>query len=72
MHLLAIAYYERVKKQSLIRPMITGKKSEKLVKVNDIIQHSKILLSVLLVIAVAAFIYWLVVVNAPIIEEYYY
>jgi cytochrome b len=72
MHLLAIAYYVRVKKQSLILPMITGKKSAKFVNVTDIINHSKVLLAVILVIAVAVFIYWLVVVNAPIIEEYYY
>ena len=72
MHLLAIAYYVRVKKQSLILPMITGKKSAKFVNVTDIIKHSKVLLAVILVIAVAVFIYWLVVVNAPIIEEYYY
>jgi cytochrome b len=72
LHLLAIAYYVRVKKQSLILPMITGKKPEHLVDVSDSIKNSKILLAVLLVIAVAAFIYWLVVVNAPIIEEYYY
>ena len=72
MHLLAIAYYVRVKKQSLIRPMITGKKSEKFVNVSDIIKHSKVLLAVLLVIAITAFIYWLVVLNAPVVEEYYY
>jgi cytochrome b len=72
MHLLAIAYYVRIKKQSLILPMITGKKLENLVNVKDKIKHSKILLAVLLVIAVTAFIYWLVVLNAPIIEEYYY
>ena len=71
-HLLAIAYYVRVKKQLLIIPMITGKKPENLVDVTDKIKHSKIFLAVLLVIAIAAFIYWLVVVNAPIIEEYYY
>ena len=72
MHLLAITYYVRVKKQSLIRPMITGKKSEKFVNVSDIIKHSKVLLAVLLVIAITAFIYWLVVLNAPVVEEYYY
>ena len=71
-HLLAIAYYVRVKKQLLIIPMITGKKPENLVKVTDKIKHSKIFLAVLLVITITAFIYWLVVVNAPVIEEYYY
>jgi len=71
-HLLAIAYYVRVKKQLLIIPMITGKKPENLVNVTDKIKHSKIFLAVVLVIAITAFIYWLVVVNAPVIEEYYY
>jgi len=72
LHLLAIAYYVRVKKQSLILPMITGKKPKHLVDASDSIKHSKILLAVLLALAVSAFIYWLVVVNAPIIEAYYY
>jgi len=72
LHLLAIAYYVRVKKQSLIRPMITGKKPLGLTKNADHIKHSKLCLAVLITIVVMVFVYWLVVLNAPVIEEYYY
>jgi cytochrome b len=72
LHLVAIAYYVRIKKQSLILPMITGKKSVKLNNKSDDINHSKLWLAFFVVIVVTAFVYWLVVVNAPVIEEYYY
>ncbi len=72
MHLLAIAFYKISKKQSLVKPMITGKKSEPAVTKKDSISHSKVAVAALLAILVAAFVYWLVVVNAPVIEEFYY
>ena len=71
-HLIAIAYYVRIKKQSLIVPMITGKKSSKYINEIDAIKHSKLWLAGLVVILTVVFIYWLVVLNAPVIEEYYY
>lgn len=71
-HLLAIAYYVRIKKQSLILPMISGKKPRSLINVADEIVHSKLWLAIIIAIAVTVFVYWLVVLNAPIIEEYYY
>lgn len=70
-HLSAIAFYWKVKKQNLVLPMITGKKTSGTIKEEDKIPHSKILLAIFLVIVVAVFVYWLVVLNAPIIEEYY-
>lgn len=72
LHLLAIAYYERVKKQSLILPMITGKKLASKVSKTDEITHSKLWVALVIMVGIAAFIYWLVVLNAPVIEEYYY
>jgi cytochrome b len=72
LHLCAVIFYERVKKQALISAMITGKKSAKMVDKKDSISHSKIGLAILISFIVAGFIYWLVVINAPVIEEYYY
>lgn len=71
-HILAIAFYWKVKKQNLVVPMITGEKPADTIKEEDKIPHSKILLAIILAIGVSTFVYWLVVLNAPVIEEYYY
>jgi len=71
LHLVAIGYYVRIKKQSLILPMITGKKAGKINNTLEI-KHSKLWTALLVVIVAAVFVYWLVVVNAPVIEEYFY
>jgi cytochrome b len=70
-HIFAIAFYWKVKKQNLVLPMITGKKSSEIIKEEDKIPHSKIILAIILALLVATFVYWLVVINAPVIEEYY-
>lgn len=72
LHIAAVIFYERVKKQAIISSIITGKKSSTLVNKKDSIPHSKIGSAILLVVIVSGFIYWLVVINAPVIEEYYY
>lgn len=72
LHILAIMFYKKVKKKSLVLPMITGKKSSEDVPEKDAIKHSKIVMALIIALAVAAFIYWLVVINAPVVEEYYY
>lgn len=72
LHLAAITFYWRVKKENLVLPMITGKKTAEQVKSSDAIPHSKILLGFIIAIGCAAFVYWLVVINAPVIEEFYY
>lgn len=72
LHLSAIIFYKVIKKQSLVLPMVTGKKDEPDVSKKDSINHSKIGLAILIAIVVIAFVYWLVVLNAPIVEEYYY
>lgn len=71
LHILAIAFYKVVKKKALVASMITGKKTSEDVSEKDAIKHSKIIIAIITAIAVAAFVYWLVIINAPVIEEYY-
>jgi cytochrome b len=72
LHISAIAFYKIAKKKSLVLPMLTGKKSSKDVNANDAINGSKLILALLVTAVVAAFIYWLVVINVPAAEDYYY
>jgi len=72
LHIAAITFYWRVKKENLVLPMITGKKSITQVKASDAIPHSKIILGCIVAICCVIFVYWLVVINAPVIEEFYY
>ena len=71
-HVFAVFYYLLVKKQNLIKPMISGKKAEHAVSEDAAISSSKIVKAIIVAILVAAFVYWLVVINAPVVEEYYY
>lgn len=71
-HVLAVLYYVRVKKQPLIKAIIHGKKRSPFATDSDQIKHSRLLIALVVAGIVAVFIYWLVVLNAPIIEEYYY
>lgn len=71
LHILAILFYKKIKKKSLVMPIITGEKSDQDVKQEDAIKHSKLVLAAIVAIAVTAFIYWLVILNVPVIEEYY-
>lgn len=68
-HLLALAYYRFKLKQHLVKPMLSGYKE---VNPNQGVPHSSLLKAVILAILVGVFIYWLVVLNAPIIEDEYY
>ncbi|WP_019029058.1 cytochrome b/b6 domain-containing protein [Colwellia piezophila] len=72
LHLGAIVYYWRVKKQNLVIPMITGKKTAQQVSAADAIPHSKLVLACIIAIACIVFVYWLVVINVPVVEEFYY
>ncbi|WP_299080373.1 cytochrome b/b6 domain-containing protein [uncultured Paraglaciecola sp.] len=69
LHLLAIFWYLVGLKHNLIGPMIHGKK---VVSENDSIGHSQILKAILLICIVAIFVYWLVEINPPPIEDGYY
>ncbi|GAA6204910.1 cytochrome b/b6 domain-containing protein [Thalassotalea sp. SU-HH00458] len=71
-HIFAVFYYLIIKKQNLIKPMFTGKK---LLDNGDSkygIKHSKLIKAIIVALGVVLFVYWLVVINAPVIEEYYY
>lgn len=72
LHIAAIIFYWRVKKDNLVVPMITGKKTTEQVKPSDAIPHSKLILGSVIALCCAAFVYWLVVINAPVIESFYY
>lgn len=72
LHISAIFFYWIVKKQNLLLPMFTGKKSGENIKSTDAIASSKLLKAVVIALLAAVFVYWLVVLNAPIVEEYYY
>jgi cytochrome b len=72
LHLGAITYYWRIKKQNLVLPMLTGKKTSKQVQADDAIPHSKIILGCIVAVCCIGFVYWLVVINVPVIEEFYY
>jgi membrane protease YdiL (CAAX protease family) len=71
-HIGAIGYYAFVKNNNLVTPMITGKKEAKFVDKSNSIPHSRLWRALLLALGCALFIYWLVVLNAPVIEEFYY
>ncbi|WP_057831215.1 cytochrome b/b6 domain-containing protein [Colwellia sp. TT2012] len=72
LHLAAITYYWCIKKQNLVLPMITGKKSAKQVNAIDAIPHSKLILGGIVAVCCLVFVYWLVIINAPVLEEFYY
>ncbi|GAA5134882.1 cytochrome b/b6 domain-containing protein [Thalassotalea piscium] len=72
LHIIAILFYLIVKKQNLITAMITGKKWVENKLTSAGIPHSKLLIALVLIAVVSAFVYWLVVLNIPEVEVYYY
>ncbi|MBV1910322.1 MAG: cytochrome b/b6 domain-containing protein [Kangiellaceae bacterium] len=72
LHISTIFYYRFHRKVDLITPMINGKKPAIEISKDDEISHSKIIAAIIVTIAVTAFIYWLVVLNIPMEEEYFY
>jgi cytochrome b len=71
LHIAAILYYFFGKKINLISAMITGYKfrqeeNEKIVK------SSKLPLAIVVVLLVSLFLYWLLVLNIPVEEEFYF
>lgn len=69
LHIAAIVYYRIVKNINLVAAMITGKKSVQNVDSNEGISSSRLWLAIILIALVTAFIYWLVVLNVPVVEE---
>lgn len=72
LHICAITYYLVFKKQNLISAMFTGKKWVESNFISSAIAHSKLITAIVLLLVVCAFVYWLVVLNVPVAEEYYY
>jgi cytochrome b len=68
-HVLAITWYQWGLKHDLITPMLTGKK---VIETSKGIPHSKLVRALILAIVVVFFVYWLVEINPPPVEEYYY
>lgn len=71
LHISAILYYLFAKKINLIVPMLTGYKSSESEKTSGI-KSSKLLLALVIISVVAVFLYWLLVLNIPVEEEFYY
>lgn len=72
LHIAAIIFYKTVKKQNLVKAMFTGKKADKGITEKDAIKHSKLWLALIIIALCCAFVYWLVVMNPPPVEEFYY
>lgn len=72
-HVGAVIFYQRCKKQQLISAMVHGKKEIDVTYQGQEqgISHSKLWLAAVILLVVVSFVYWLVVINAPVIEEYY-
>lgn len=64
LHLLAIGYYRMVKKQNLVSAMFTGLKPATVVPEHEAIDSSQLLKALIVSVASAGFVYW-VIVNAP-------
>lgn len=69
LHLVAIAWYRLVLKNDLIGPMLHGQKA---VPKSEGISHSHLFRALILAIIVGIFVYWLVAINPPPVEAYYY
>jgi cytochrome b len=71
LHICAAFYYLIAKKINLIKPMITGYKSGEKFNGHGI-TSSKLILALVIILAVVIFLYWLLVLNIPVEEEFYY
>ncbi|MAD14764.1 MAG: cytochrome B [Alteromonadaceae bacterium] len=70
LHISAILSYELLLKKPLIGAMLHGQKN---VQAKSGINHSRLILALVLALVICAFIYWLVVVAPPEVElDYYY
>jgi len=71
LHVAAVMFYQRVKKQNLVKPMFTGYKSSDEVNAEAAINNSRVVLAIVVAALCAGFVYWLVVINAPVEESFY-
>ena len=70
-HIIAVFYYLFARKINLILPMITGYKANIDETTSDI-KSSKLLLALVIILMIIVFLYWLLVLNIPVEEEFYY
>lgn len=70
LHIAAIAFYARVKKQNLVVPMLTGKKPASVVPDAEAIPHSQWLKAGLVILIAAGAVYWLVSSAPPPADEF--
>ncbi|MGB0936091.1 MAG: cytochrome b/b6 domain-containing protein [Colwellia sp.] len=71
LHIAAIFYYFFGKKINLISAMITGYKYRKEEQDNKV-KSSKLPLALFVILIVVIFLYWLLVLNIPVEEEFYF
>jgi cytochrome b len=69
LHLVAIGWYLVFLKHDLTGPMFDGKKA---IAQKEAIEDSQLIKAILLMCLVAIFVYWLVEINPPPIEDGYY
>lgn len=65
LHILAVALYAILKKQNLVRPMVTGKKSAAVVPEGEAIQGAGIVKTIIVIAISAALVYWLLSAAPP-------
>ena len=68
-HIVAIVVYQRILKYDLVKPMLTGKKET---SHQNGITSSKLVLALVIALLVAGFVYWLVFMAPPPIEDEYF
>lgn len=71
LHVLAIIYYRVYKRQSLVMPMITGRKLAQLVPAQQAIESSQLLKAIIVAALCAGAVYWLIASAPPPPEVYY-
>lgn len=72
LHITAIIFYKKVKKQNLAKAMLTGKKDAEKLSAEDEITGSRLGLALIVLALCVGFVYWLVVINPPPMEEFFY
>jgi cytochrome b len=65
LHVLAIIYYKAYKRQSLVLPMITGRKPAHLVPTHEAIGSSQLLKALVIAALCAGAVYWLIASAPP-------
>ena len=69
LHLVAIGWYLVFLKHNFMEPMLDGKK---VISQQQGIEHSQLIKAILIICLVAIFVYWLVEVNPPPLDDGYY